>query len=279
MRRIVLTVIVLTAVAAGVLYGANFWEKKDFKTWSEKEVQKILFNSPWAKSLSVPIGPPMAAMPGGGRHRGGGMGGGAGIPAGGGGGIEGGGGGGGGMPGAGRRGGGMGPGMAMEQTVKVLFRWISALPVRQAIARSRFGDELDTEEAGKILNLQDNRYILAVSGLPRGMAFGGPHRKGRGGAEGAAQDPEAQRNAAIEQLKQRASLRVKGKDPVHPNHVQLNVQQAAADIYFFFPKGEDGGLDISLDDKEVEFRLETRQRTLKRKFKLKDMVYKGKLEI
>ncbi len=277
MRRIAVSVIVIAAVTAGVLYGANFWEKKDFKAWTEKEVQKILFNSPWAKSLSVPVGPPMAAMPRGGR-RGGGMGGGGGIP-GGGGGIEG-GGGGGGMPGGGRRG-GMGPDMPMERTVKVLFRWISALPVRQAIARSRFGDELDGEEAGKILNLQDNRYILAVSGLPRGMAFGGGKRKGKGKDKeaGPPQDPEAQRQAAIEQLKQRASLRVKGKEPVHPNHVQLNVQQAAADVYFFFPKGQDGGLDISLDDKEVEFRLETRNRTLKRKFKLKDMVYKGKLEI
>ncbi len=274
MRRIVLGVILIAAVAAGVLYGANFWEKKDFKIWTEKEVQKILFNSPWAKSLSVPIGGP--AMPGGGRR---GRGVGARVPtAASGGGMS--GGGGGGMPGGGRRA-GMGPDMPMEQTVKVLFRWISALPVRQAIARSRFGDELDSEEAGRILNLRDNRYILAVSGLPRGMALGGQRRKGRAreAEEQPPQDPEARRQAAIEQLKQRASLRVKGKDPIHPNHVQLNVQQAAADIYFFFPKGEDGGLDISLEDKEVEFRLETRQRTLKRKFKLKDMVYKGKLEI
>ncbi len=273
MRRIVLSVIVIAAVTAGVLYGANFWEKKDFKTWTEKEVQKILFNSPWAKSLSVPIGGPMA-VPGGGRRRGGGFGGaGGGIAAGGG------PGGGGGGAGNVRPGRGMGPDMPMERTVKVLFRWISALPVRQAIARSRFGDELDGEEAAKILNLKDNRYILAVSGLPRGMALGGKRRKGHRKNDGPAEDQEAQRQAAIEQLKERASLRVKGKDPVHPNHVQMNPQQAAVDIYFFFPKGDDNGLDISLEDKEVEFRLETHERTLKRKFKLKDMVYKGKLEI
>ena len=35
---------------AGVaLAAADFWEEKDFTAWSDKEVEKMLTDSPWAK--------------------------------------------------------------------------------------------------------------------------------------------------------------------------------------------------------------------------------------
>ena len=50
----------LVAVLLGSLStvrAAEFWEKKDYRQWSEKECRKLLRNSPWAKQyvLANPI--------------------------------------------------------------------------------------------------------------------------------------------------------------------------------------------------------------------------------
>ena len=34
-------------------FGADFWEKKEYKKWSLKECQKMLTDSPWAKDLTL----------------------------------------------------------------------------------------------------------------------------------------------------------------------------------------------------------------------------------
>lgn len=41
----------LTGVAAG--QGGEFWHKKDYRQWSEKECAKLLEDSPWAKSYTL----------------------------------------------------------------------------------------------------------------------------------------------------------------------------------------------------------------------------------
>lgn len=41
----------LTGVAAG--QGSDFWHKKDYRQWSEKECTKLLEDSPWAKNYTL----------------------------------------------------------------------------------------------------------------------------------------------------------------------------------------------------------------------------------
>jgi hypothetical protein len=72
-----------------------------------------------------------------------------------------------------------------------------------------------------------------------------------------------------------SSLSAKGKDPVKPSDVQFALSQAANDMIFHFPRSA----PFTLDDKEVEFATKLGDFTLKYKFKLKDMVYNGKLEM
>ncbi|MCL2878296.1 MAG: hypothetical protein FWF13_05900 [Acidobacteria bacterium] len=38
---------------AGVVMAKEFWESKDFSKWSQKECQKMLNDSPWAKELNL----------------------------------------------------------------------------------------------------------------------------------------------------------------------------------------------------------------------------------
>jgi hypothetical protein len=40
---------ILVGVGAQAALGSDFWEKKDYTKWSEKECRKMLTNSPWAK--------------------------------------------------------------------------------------------------------------------------------------------------------------------------------------------------------------------------------------
>ena len=35
------------------LWAADFWQSKPFGEWSDKDVQKMLDNSPWSKPVSV----------------------------------------------------------------------------------------------------------------------------------------------------------------------------------------------------------------------------------
>ena len=43
-------------LAAAALVAADFWEEKDFTTWSDTEVQEMLTDSPWAKQVGIIVG-------------------------------------------------------------------------------------------------------------------------------------------------------------------------------------------------------------------------------
>lgn len=245
--RVTLAVGSLLAVA---LWADDFWEKKKFTEWTEKEVNKMLTSSPWAASVDVRIGMPMGPM-GGRGGRGGGMGG----PPGGGGGF-----GGEGGPetggGGGRPGGFEGP--DVPPAVPVIIRWQTALPVRQALARARFGAEAATSpEAAQMLAAEQRTYVIGVAGLP----------------------PMFLRGAEPEKLKAAAVLKVKGHEPLHAADVRFSRQDNRITLFLVFPRTEPGGYVIRLDDGEVEFALRLAGGDIRRKFKLKDMVYEGKLEL
>ena len=217
------------------LLAADFWAKP-FTEWSDKDIQRMMNNSPWAKAENVPMaGPTPPALGGGGGGEGGGGGRGGG---------RGGGGGEGGPPG----GGGMG-----GMTLNLVARWQSALPVKQAFLRQKFGEKLDsTPEAKQLLDRQEETYVIILSGNLR------PLMKG---------DPATLKKAIADMT----SLSAKGKEPAKPMDVQIDKSQ----ILFLFAKTS----PFSLDDKEVEFSTKLADVVLKYKYRLKDMVFNGKLEL
>jgi hypothetical protein len=249
------------------LWAAGFWEKKKFSEWSDKETEKILKDSPWAHEVEVPLGSAGGGRGaggggGGGGRRGGGGGGGGGRGGGGGGGgdigggggaggDEGGGGGGGGFGGGGGAGGGGGGGGVPTMTVVV--RWHSALPVKQAIARMRLGAEAMTSPEGqKILAPEADNYIVALGPLPMTMIHG---------------------DAAA--IKAAGTISVKGKDAIAAADVKADRQGNVVTLILFFPRSN----PIAVADNEVEFAFKLNALNIKKKFKLKDMMFDGKLEI
>src|ERR1700722_698636 len=118
------------ALAAGAtaVLAAEFWQSKPYTDWSDKEVARILTDSPWSRQ--VPLD--MNAM----RANGGG---------------------GGGMGGGGRgRGGGGGRGGTQQRSITI--RWVSALPVKQALIKTRFPEKAGGEEAKKLLDQVETKY-------------------------------------------------------------------------------------------------------------------------
>lgn len=54
MRRIVSTILVIGFAAAMAWAAGDPWKSKPFQQWDEKDVKKVLNDSPWSKLVSVP---------------------------------------------------------------------------------------------------------------------------------------------------------------------------------------------------------------------------------
>lgn len=273
MSKILVRSIAIASLSAAALWAADFWESKSYTEWSQKEVDKLMTASPWGQKVSVYMsggrggggggggfgGPGGGAGRGGGGFGGGGGGGGGGFGGAGGGGGGGGGRGGGGRGGGGRGGGGGygGPGGAsMAPAMNLFVRWYSSLPVKQAMVRARYGDEAATaQDAVDFLARQENHYVVMVAGLPGRMAG------------------FVQRNPDM--LKENTMLKRKKKDPINPEDIQAQAEEETANFFFMFPKTD----AITVDDKEVEFIMKTQRFEVKRKFKLKNMVFEGELSL
>lgn len=134
------------------------------------------------------------------------------------------------------------------------FRMLSALPVKQAIARARFGNEVTSPEAVKLLSRQETAYIVAITGVPARMLEG----------------------ADAASLKNTTQLKVRNRPAAYPRDLQLQKNGPMVDVYVFFSRED---TPIVVEDKEFEVIFKIPNREFKRTFKLKDMVYNGKLEI
>ncbi len=244
MKRLFLPIAVILVVAVCVAIAADFWTAKKYSAWSDEETKKILEDSPWAQK--VPIKYVFKGGPGG--MMGGGMPGGmGGMPPGGMGG------------GGGEGGGGFGPlsPPRPDMTPKVTLRWQSSLPVKQALARARYKDKVETsEEAAKSFAREESQYILGIAGL-----MGAPNA------------------FDVNVLKPAATLKIGNLPPIPAMDVLVDRQGMQTNLYIAFPKLQAGAHQISTDDKSVEFILKAPTMELKAKFSLKDMMYQGKLEI
>lgn len=263
----------LAAAAAQPVLAADPWTKPPAQ-WSEKDLQRILNDSPWSKTVSITLssGMPMGGGRRGGRG-GGGMSGGmpdASVGAGGTGGE-------GGM-GGGRAGMGEGMGGAPAPSISFLIRWQSAKPVKLATVRARMGAEADTSpQAREFVEREEPDYVIAVIGPPMGPTEGQgwPGQNPRQGAAPA--KAEGPQRGGPEQwlssLKENTWLAWKEHEKLHPSSVVLPPGGQRNVLIFHFPKDH----PIELEDKEVEFCMRRGPMEVKKKFKLKDMVYEGRL--
>ena len=258
------------------LTAADFWTAKPYTEWSDKELQKLMTDSPWAKTTTVT---PIVLPPAGGNNlpqatnlsTGGGGGGAASNAATAGGkggsgkgsvgGAEGAGGGAGG--GGGRGGGGRGQG-AQDLTQTYVIRFMSAVPMKQGAQKLRLGKEVATStEAKALIEREEKEYIVVVTIVP-------PAGGGRGGRRGSGLDSDA-----VKAAMQECTLTAKGKDALTPTDVQLHESNGSIDAFLFFSKKN----AFTADDKDVEVAFKFAGSSVKERFHPKDMVVNGKLEM
>ena len=109
--------------------------------------------------------------------------------------------------------------------------------------------------AKEFLDREETHYIVAVIGLPDGIS----------------RSLEDQ-----DQLKTAARIeRDKDGSPLNPEKVETRAQDGQTAVYFFFPRSE----PITLEDKNVRFLFTLPELDVQREFKLRNMVYRDKLEI
>ena len=217
-------------LACAVLAAADFWEEKEFTAWSDRNVEKMMTNSPWAKRVTVvfPRPPPLS-------RGGGGAAGGVAIA--------------GGATTADRGGGAI---RSSQRTILIV-QWRSALPMRQALVRGQMGQGGTVDARGQeILTQSPPGYFVVVTGIPR--QFG-------------RLTPEA--------LMAEARLERKGKSPIVPVQAGAEREEAGLALVYIFPRNA----AIALEDKDVEFVAKVGDTTIKKKFKLKDMVFNDQLEL
>jgi hypothetical protein len=229
-----------SACGAGLASG---WRKKPFPEWDDDTVLRVLVDSPWAKTRTVrftwvkegeqpitykdvpgarPGGQASATIPGG-------------SPV-----------------------GGIGaPKPKIPNEAHLIFRWASALPVRQAKALYRQRDEkLDVRRVGEMVETLSPGYVLEVFGLPAIVA----HR----GVE-----------IVKMKLEQSAYLRTQSGKTLRPRRVDAEVHGLNVTALIHFPRAE----PLTLADKEIECYGHADVFAFREKFKLSSMMYLERLEL
>ena len=127
----------------------------------------------------------------------------------------------------------------------MIVRWESAEPVRQALA---------VRAGAETLAGVRRHYIVAVTSLPFGAAR-------------LAEEPE--------KIRSRVALLIKDKPQVPADRVEIRPQPGAPGVRLYFPRDA----AITLDDKSVQLLMRLDPYQVRRKFKLKEMIFRGRLEL
>lgn len=134
------------------------------------------------------------------------------------------------------------------QNITLKITWLTALPIKQAVLKERVdAGGILAESAKEIMSVQEEYYVIGVTGLP----------------------------ADIAQKLTEASLRVANKPEIEPAKGDFQSRGRTVDVMILFPRTN----PISVEDKEVELILKLNDAEIGKKFPLKDMVYNGKLEL
>lgn len=146
-HKTILTISLCVCSTCAALFAADFWETKPFTTWSDKELQTAMTDSPWSRRVNVVLNS---------IGRGGSLGESEGRSGGrGGGGADGGG------------GGGRGGGITAPPQLRLLITWRSALPMKQALVRAQIGQSGSIPaQSQAILGRTEEVYVITIEGLP-----------------------------------------------------------------------------------------------------------------
>jgi hypothetical protein len=201
-----------------VLAAAEFWESQPFAAWSDKDVQRMLTDSPWSQQVSVVM---LAEEENGDLQPGG------------------------------RAAATTGEGSRRAPQLKLNIQWRSAQPMRQASARREFGtaDKIPAD-VRETLEQDDSVYVVLVLGLPVRLSA-----------------------AAADAIKV-TFLKRAGRPPIAANAGGRGASGNAVALIFAFP-----GPRHPPQDNEVEFVTKIGDLEIKRKFKLKEMVAAGRLQL
>jgi len=163
---------------------------------------------------------------------------------------------------------------AAASNEKALVTWTTALPIRQALVREAIGlNGAVPKDAEAFLALVPSAYVIAlqISGAATSASY-------------AAQAQEVQKETFITRTDGRAPLEPLSAEarPLDKDGKLLtgtagsSPAEGGSTVFVFqFSKG----LALTLLDREVEFVTKVGTSTIKKKFKLKDMVYKGELAL
>ena len=193
--------IAIVWLAACAVLAADFWDEKEFTDWSDRDVQRMMTNSPWAKRITVVFPRPPGTALNDRTPVAGGIGGGAA---------------GGGRGGRGGRGFGGADGFGPTRQSRLIVQWRSGLPMRQAIVRGRIGEGGVLDPAGRqLLAQRPTGYFIVVAGLPRPFAR---------------LDPAA--------LAAEARLERPGKRPILPIQAAAEGEGNGAVVLYLFPRDD-----------------------------------------
>ncbi len=134
----------------------------------------------------------------------------------------------------------------------VTVSWQSARPLREALARERFGDQAATShEAQAIIDEEPEFFQILVTVAP-GTPF----------------------PTALRRVLESAVLTVRGRSPLHAVNFETGGDGGKARILFLFPRRP-----LSVSDRSVTFSANFGLYAVRQTFRLRDMVYRGRLEL
>lgn len=228
-------------LAGSFLLAGNFWNEKPYTEWSKEEASKILSDSPWVELQKIsPTGLGVEEN----RRSGGGRPGGGSLTRG----SQ-------GRPGR----------LGAQRTRRYEYRLVSAKPVRMAWARlNMLAGSWDVEQAQKYVDSESakNTIMIAVKVPPQ-------------------QDRAELDQATTSDLQETTFLKLK-KSKRKIGLARYVPPSEAGNVwgYFIFPRQEDGEQPITVSEKEIEFESRLNKDTkLRRKFKLKEMLFKGEVAL
>ena len=236
------------AIVAGLplllLAADRKWASKDYTEWSAAETERVLADSPWVKRAQASYGTTdedARAYPvkAPGPREAG-------------------------LGGRGVSDGNWDGGVGRMQTggdpkLPVTVRWDSALPIREALLKSHAAEAGETPNT---LSKPEKYYIVAVIGLAAARKVS---------SENAERDQFEMTRTRQGLLNQSRLLR-RDKKAIVPEDARID---ESGNVRVFFPKTD----AITLEDKEVVFGTAFGSIRVSQRFRLKDMVYKGKLEL
>jgi hypothetical protein len=240
------------------LFAAQPWNKNPSK-WTAEDARHILLDSPWAQEANAAFGPelrpediPAPPLPGAAE---------AGIA--------------GTKPNSGANWDG-GPGRdtsGRSPILEVTVRWDSALPVREAILKLPASDRVAGDIYTPAQAAKD--YIITVTGLvPAGRYESAGKLQTQSSSDEndsgwKVQDPEP----LLEGVMGTSRLIPKDGAPIRPEDVKLDA--ATGTLHLFFPRSA----AIGAGGKDVTFFVQFGSMHVTRKFRVRDMMYDGRLEL